>query len=249
MTYGNPSIGAALAQFQAEGIDRILVFPLYPQFSSTTTAPVYDAVNRAAGGRRCPLFLERKRDYPTLRVVPPYYADPGYIAAQAAIVRDTLAQGDASPDQVIFSFHGNPKRYIDEGDPYRAQCETTGRLLAEALQLDAGQWRVTFQSQFGREEWLRPYTGEVLEHLGQEGVRSVLVACPGFTADCLETLDEIAREGEEQFLAGGGEQYAVAPCLNAHPQWLDALAAIARRETLGWVEVGESAPAKGPEPT
>jgi ferrochelatase len=237
MTYGNPSIGAALAQFRAEGIERILVFPLYPQYSSSTTAPVYDAVIRAAGGRRCPLFLERKRDYPTLRFVPPYYDDPGYIAALAAIARETLAQAEQPPERVIFSYHGNPQRYIDEGDPYRVQCEATSRLLAEALDLPDGQWTTTFQSQFGREEWLRPYTDEVLTGLGQGGVRSAVVACPGFTADCLETLDEIGNEGEEQFRAGGGAHYAVVPCLNAQPRWLDALAAIARRETQGWVKV------------
>jgi len=234
MRYGEPSIARAIGTLEQEGIDRILVFPMYPQFSCTTTGSIYDAVNRAACGRRCPWFFDRKRLIPALRFVPPYYDHPAYIDALRQSVADEVARLDWTPDRYLITFHGIPKRYVDEGDPYRRQCEETRRLLAQALDLSDDQWVGGFQSRFGKEPWLEPYTEEVLEELGAQGVRRIVAACPGFTADCLETLDEIGREGAEQFRSGGGEALHLVPCLNDHPTWLDAMAAIARTELMGW---------------
>ena len=235
MRYGHPSIQSAMDAFAAEGIHRILILPMYPQFSVTTTGSINDAVVDAAFGRPGGLTPDRRRKMPTLRFAPPYYDDSGYTGALAAIIRHTIEDA-GEPEIVLFSFHGVPQRYADEGEPYRAQCEETARLLAAALGLEAGRWRVTFQSRFGREPWLQPYTGQTLATLGAQKTRSLLAACPGFTADCLETMDEIGHEGRVEFEQAGGGAFTLVPCLNAHPLWLDALAAIARRETQGWVE-------------
>ncbi len=234
MTYGSPSIASALHTLEAAGIDRILVLSMFPQYSSTTTAPIYDAVYRAAAGRHAFWAHDHKRYIPTLRFVPPYYDEPGYIAALKAVLEEDMARLDFMPEQHVFSFHGIPRRYIETGDPYRQQCETTARLLAEALALPDSQWRVSFQSRFGPEEWLTPYTEDVLENMGREGVRRVVVNPLSFTADCLETLDELGNEGEELFHAGGGELFHLVPCLNAHPLWLETLTGIVQRETQGW---------------
>ena len=234
MRYGEPSIERAIKTLEGEGIDRILIFSMYPQFSSTTTGSIYDAVNRAANGRRCPWFFDRKRQMPTLRFVPPYYDHPAYIDALKQSINDEIDRLDWTPDRHLITFHGIPKRYVDEGDPYRRQCEETARLLATALDLGKDDWTSGFQSRFGKEPWLEPYTEEVLASLGAQGVRHLIAACPGFTADCLETLDEIGREGDELFRQGGGEALHLAPCLNAHPAWLDAMATIARQELSGW---------------
>lgn len=236
MRYGEPSIDAAMRQFAERGIERILAFPMYPQFSCSTTGSIYDAVNRAAMGRRCPWFFDRKRSMPTLRFVPPYYDHPAYIEALALRVRESRAQLDWQPDCHLITFHGIPKRYVDEGDPYRSHCEETARLLAQTLELSDDNWTVGFQSRFGKEPWLEPYTDEVLEGLGDKGVKKLLACCPGFTSDCLETIDEIGREGGEEFASGGGERFHLSPCLNDHPAWLDAMAQIAREETAGWVK-------------
>jgi ferrochelatase len=236
MRYGSPSIAEAMAMLEREGIDRILIFSMFPQFSCSTTASIYDAANMAAGGRRCPLFHERKRTYPTLRFVPPYYAEQGYIEALKATIKEAVADMAEPPERYLFSFHGIPRRYVDEGDPYRRQCEITAGLLAQALNLPDDRWTIAFQSQFGREEWLQPYTEDVLAELGAGGVRSLLAVCPGFTADCLETIDEIGREGTHQFTEAGGEMLTLVPCLNAHPAWLDVMADLARRETQGWLD-------------
>ncbi len=235
MRYGQPSIAAALRTLQQEGVERIIVFPMFPQFSSTTTGSIYDAVNRAATGRRCPLFFDRKRQMPTLRFVPPYYDHPAYIEALKTTIQEAAQNLNTAPDRHLITFHGIPKRYVDEGDPYRQQCETTAHLLAAALGLRDDEWVLGFQSRFGKEPWLEPYTEEILESLGGQDVKSVLAACPGFTADCLETLDEIGHEGQEQFARGGGDRLHLVPCLNAHPTWLDAMAAIARQESAGWI--------------
>jgi ferrochelatase len=235
MRYGNPSIQAALDAFQAEGIDRIVVLSMYPQFSISTTGSIYDAVAEAAFGHGSFLRPDRRRMMPALRFVPPYFDDPGYIGALAAQVGEHI-DAAAPPEQIMFSFHGVPQRYVDEGDPYQAQCEVTGRLLAQALGLAEGRWTQTYQSRFGPEQWLKPATDTTLEALGQAKTESLLVACPGFTADCLETVDEIGHEGRGTFTEAGGGRFTLAPCLNAHPAWLDALAAIVRREAQGWLE-------------
>ncbi len=242
MRYGNPSIASAMREFAAEGIERIIVVPMFPQFSASTTGSIYDGVNQAAYGKSGGLRFGRKRAMPTLRFVPPYYDHPAYIDALKITLEEATDRAGI-PDKYLFSFHGIPQRYVDEGDPYRAHCETTADLLATALRLRPEQWTVAFQSQFGREPWLQPYTEDVLKNLGGEGVQSLIVACPGFTADCLETLDEIGNEGHEQFAAGGGEQFALAPCLNDHPAWLDALAIITREEAAGWMQDDSRAPA------
>ena len=236
MRYGRPSIASAVQELTDAGCERIVVLPMFPQFSCSTTGSIYDAVIQAANGRRCPLFFDRRRRMPTLRFVPPYYAHPGYIAALRVTVEEEVERSGRLPDRYLFTFHGLPRRYVDEGDPYREHCEVTAGLLAEALGLESGQWLLGFQSRFGKEEWLQPYTDELLEGLGAEGVRRLVAACPGFTADCLETLDEIGREGGEQFRSAGGEELRLVPCVNAHPAWLEAMAAIVRQESAGWVD-------------
>ena len=234
MRYGEPSIARAVQSLEQEGVERILVFPMYPQFSCATTGSIYDAVNRAALGRRCPWFFDRKRQMPALRFVPPYADHPAYIDALKQLVAAAVARLSWTPDRYLITFHGIPRRYVDEGDPYRRHCEETARQLATALGLAEDEWISGFQSRFGKEPWLEPYTEEVLARLGGQGVRRLVAICPGFTADCLETLDEIGREGAEQFSSGGGQQFHLVPCLNDHPAWLDAMAAIARQELAGW---------------
>ena len=234
MRYGEPRIERAIQSLEQEGIERILVFPMFPQFSCATTGSIYDAVNRAALGRRCPWFFDRKRQMPALRFVPPYADHPAYINALKRSVTEAAARLSWTPDRYLITFHGIPQRYVDEGDPYRRQCEETAHQLAAALGLADDEWVSGFQSRFGKEPWLEPYTEEVLERLGGQDVRRLVAICPGFTADCLETLDEIGREGAEQFAHGGGQQFHLVPCLNDHPAWLDAMATIARQELAGW---------------
>ena len=234
MRYGEPSIARAVQSLEQEGVERILVFPMFPQFSCATTGSIYDAVNRAALGRRCPWFFSRKRQMPALRFVPPYADHPAYINALKQSVAEAVARLSWTPDRYLITFHGIPRRYVDEGDPYRRQCEETAHQLATALGLADDEWVRGFQSRFGKEPWLEPYTEEVLERLGGQDVRRLVAVCPGFTADCLETLDEIGREGAEQFSSGGGQQFHLVPCLNDHPAWLDAMATIARQELAGW---------------
>ena len=234
MRYGEPSIACAVQSLEREGVERILVFPMYPQFSCATTGSIYDAVNRAALGRRCPWFFDRKRQMPALRFVPPYADHPAYINALKQSVATAVARLSWTPDRYLITFHGIPQRYVHEGDPYRRHCEETAHRLATALGLADDEWVSGFQSRFGKEPWLEPYTEDVLARLGGQGVRRLVAICPGFTADCLETLDEIGREGAEQFARGGGHQFHLVPCLNDHPAWLDAMAAIARQELAGW---------------
>lgn len=237
MTYGNPSMKHAVETLERAGIDRIVVLPMFPQYSSTTTASVYDTVYRAAAGRP----HENKRHVPALRFVPPYYDHPGYIEAMAELLRAEVAQWGQTPDRYLFTFHGNPERYDRTGDPYRGQCEATAGYLAAALGLRDDQWLITFQSRFGPEEWLQPYTDETIEHLAHEGVERLLVFPPGFTADCLETVDELGNEGLEEWEGAGGkpEGYHLAACLNDNPRFLDTLAQIIEREASGW-QVTES---------
>lgn len=236
MTYGNPSIASAIRMLEEEGIDRIIILPMFPQFSSTTTGSIYDAVYRVAAGRRCPLFHERKRAIPSLRFVPPYYDHPAYICAMHDHLRAELAKLDHTPDKFVITFHGIPNRYIKTGDPYRGQCEQTARLLADAMGWQDEEWLICFQSRFGPEKWLEPYTDDTLKSLAEAGVKRPFVFSPGFVTDCLETLDELGNEGREQFeeRGGHGENYTLAPCLNGYHGFVDALEAIIRNESKGW---------------
>ncbi len=224
MRYGNPSLASVLDELQAGGIERILAFPMYPQYAGATTGSSLEQLFGDAG---------RRRVVPSIRVVAPYFDDADYIEALARgieQVRDT----NERPDTLLLSFHGLPKRYAEEGDPYPDHCRATAAALTRRLGWDDGRVRVTFQSRFGREEWLQPYTAQTLEELGRQRAK-IMVACPGFTADCLETLEEIGITGREQFVERGGQSFARVPCLNADAAWLDAMARIARRELAGWL--------------
>ncbi len=226
MRYGNPSIEAGLAALDARGVRRVLVLPLYPQYSASTTASTFDAVAEV---------LRRTRHIPELRFVGEYHRDAGYLDSLAASIRAHRERHGAA-EQLLFSFHGIPQRYADAGDPYPGQCEATASAVARRLGLRDGEWRLTFQSRFGREPWLQPYTDHTLRELAAAGVRRVAVVCPGFAADCLETLEEIEGENRELFLEAGGEEFAYIAALNDAPDHLDALAAIAARNLAGWVE-------------
>ncbi|MBK9123807.1 MAG: ferrochelatase [Chloroflexi bacterium] len=242
MRYGQPGLIDAIRGLEARGIDRIVVLPMYPQYSSTTTASIYDGAYQGAAGRRCPLFNERKRFVPTLRFVEPYFDHPGYIESMCRHLTAQIDSMDAPPDVTILTFHGIPNRYIQTGDPYRAQCDSTARLLAEAMGWDESQWRVSFQSRFGPEKWLEPYTDGTIEQLAHEKAGRVLVFSPGFTTDCLETLDELGNEGREAFVEAGGSEhdFTLAPCLNANPDWIDVLAGLVRQNAAGWTDAAST---------
>lgn len=224
MRYGQPSIASRLDELKAAGVTRVLVLQAYPQYSATTTASVIDEVNA---------WSARVRRVPEFRFVNDYHDDAGYIDALARSVARHW-QRNGRPDQLVMSFHGIPARNIRLGDPYHAQCVVTARLLAERLQLTPEQYRVTFQSRFGRAKWLEPYTEPTLRELGAKGVKRVDVMCPGFPADCLETLEEIAMEGRDAFLHAGGKEFGYIPCLNDSHDWITALAGIAERHLAGW---------------
>lgn len=226
MRYGRPSIAARLAELQAMGCERILLVPLYPQYSAATTGTVCDKAFDA---------LKTMRWQPTLRVAPPYYDDPAYIDALAASMRDRLGMLDFEPEVTIASFHGLPVEYFEKGDPYHCHCQKTGRLLREALGWDEQQLIVTFQSRFGRAEWLQPYTDKTIARLASEGVKRLAVVTPGFGADCVETLEEIAIGGGEIFREHGGEKFAVLPCLNDSDAGMEFLASHVSRELQGWL--------------
>jgi ferrochelatase len=225
MRYGQPSLSGVLNEFQANGIERILAFPMYPQYAGATTGSSLEQLFGDAGGRRV---------VPSVRVVAPYFDDADYIEALARGIEQRVRDSNELPDTLLLSFHGLPKRYAEEGDPYPRHCQATAAALTRRLGWDDGRVRVTFQSRFGREEWLQPYTAQTLEDLGRQRAR-IMVACPGFTADCLETLEEIGITGREQFVERGGQSFARVPCLNDDPAWLDAMARIARRELAGWL--------------
>lgn len=225
MRYGQPSVASAIEKLKAQGCDRILALPLYPQYAASSTATALDAVFGA---------LQAARNMPELRTVRHYHDHPGYIAALAQSVRDYWMQ-NGRPDQLVMSFHGVPKFTLTKGDPYHCECQKTGRLLAEALNLTSDQYRVTFQSRFGKAEWLKPYTQPTLEELGHAGTGRVDVICPGFAADCLETLEEINMECRAAFLANGGKEFHYIPALNERPDWIRALADIALGHLQGWL--------------
>lgn len=226
MRYGKPSIAERLEAMKAAGCTRLLVAPLYPQYSAATTATVMDAVFDV---------LKQWRWQPALRTLPPYFDDPAYIEALARSLEAGLAGLDFEPDVVLASFHGMPERTLALGDPYHCHCQKTTRLLAERLGWPEGRLRLSFQSRFGRAEWLKPYTEATLRELAADGVKRVAVLAPGFAADCLETLEEIAMEGRELFLHAGGEHYAYLPCLNADAPGLAMLRTLIARELEGWV--------------
>jgi len=230
MRYGEPSIPCAIDELCAAGVERILLFSLYPQYSGPTTGSTYDEVLR---------WLPRRRVVPALRVVPPYHEHPAYIQAVAQTAREHIAALPKAPEMILISFHGIPKRYIEAGDIYRSHCERSAELIAAAMGLvtgpQNGNCRLAFQSLFGKEEWMRPYTSETIEQMGREGLKRIAVILPGFTADCLETIDEIGREGLHQFRRTGGEDLYRVPCLNTHPAWISAMARIARDELAGWL--------------
>ncbi|HEY4370933.1 MAG TPA: ferrochelatase [Burkholderiales bacterium] len=213
--YANPSIDSMLDELVAKGCDRILIVPLYPQYAGSTTASVHDAVAAWAG---------RTRNLPALNFLRNFHDYPGYIDALAASVRQHWEQEVGPPDVLLMSFHGVPRRTLELGDPYHCECLKTGRLLAEALGLDEDRYRITFQSRFGKAEWLQPYTAPALAELGRAGTGRVDVICPGFVSDCLETLEEIAMEGRDEFLAAGGKKFTYIPCLNERDDWMQALA-------------------------
>ena len=224
MRYGNPSIASQLDELKARGCTRILVVPLYPQYSGTTTASVIDAVGAWARG---------VRHVPELRFVNRFHDDPGYIRALTRVMHQHW-QAHGRPDKLVMSFHGVPERTLTLGDPYHCECLKTARLLAERLALKDGEWVVSFQSRFGKAKWLEPATQTVLEQLGRAGTPRVDVVCPGFVADCLETLEEIAIEGRDAFKAAGGQEFHYVPCLNDNPMWMAALAEIVQEHLQGW---------------
>lgn len=227
MRYGQPSIAATLTRLKAQGCTRILLLPLYPQYSASTSATAFDA---AYG------WAQSTRNQPELRTVRSFADDPGYIAALAASVREHW-QTNGRPTEsyrLIMSFHGVPRYTLDKGDPYHCECQKTGRLLAEALGLSNDEYQVSFQSRFGRAEWLQPYTAPTLHALGEKGLQRVDVICPGFPADCLETLEEIAMEGKTEFMQAGGKDYRYIPCLNEREDWIHALADLAAKHLQGW---------------
>ena len=230
MRYGQPSIASALESLKAHGARRILLFPLYPQFSASTTASTFDAVAKE--------FMQQ-RWIPELRVVNNYGADESYINACAAQIQNHWVS-HSQKQKLIFSFHGLPKRNLELGDPYHCECQQTARLIAEKLNLKEAQWQLTFQSRFGRAEWLQPYTIKTMSELPNEGVKSIDVFCPGFSADCIETLEEISLENRDVFLQAGGESFSYIPALNAEAVHIDALTQITLQHTQGWPELSSS---------
>jgi len=224
MRYGQPSITAVLEELKATGCERLLVLPAYPQYSATTTASIFDAVFA---------YFERSRNVPELRLIKHYHDHAGYLGALEKSVRDHWAT-HGQPDKLVMSFHGTPKRTLLLGDPYFCECHKTGRLLAEQLGLKPDQYLITFQSRFGKAEWLQPYTQPTLEKLGQAGTGRVDVICPGFIGDCLETLEEINMEVRDAYLNTGGREFHYIPCLNESPAWIAGMSDLVEQHLAGW---------------
>ncbi len=225
MRYGNPSVKERLLALQAQGCDRILLVPLYPQYSAATSATACDKVFEA---------LMQMRWQPTIRVAHPYFDEPAYITALAQSVTEGLAKLDFEPEVILASFHGVPKEYLDKGDPYHCHCAKTARLLREALGMSKERFRLTFQSRFGPAEWLQPYTDKTVIELAKSGVKSLAVITPGFSADCLETIEEIGVENSEYFFHNGGEKFARIDCLNASDGGISTIVDLVKRELSGW---------------
>src|SRR6201995_216185 len=226
MRYGNPSIRSRIEALTAQGCNRLLVVPLYPQYSAATSATVCDEVFRV---------LASLRTQPTLRVSPPYYHDPNYIEALAASIGAHLAMLPFKPELIVASFHGMPKDYVDKGDPYQAQCVATEDALRQRLGLDASKLLLTFQSRFGNAEWLQAYTDKTIEQLAKDGTTRIAVGMPGFSADCLETLEEIAQEKAHIFKQNGGEAFSAIPCLNDSDGGMNVITQLVLRELQGWI--------------
>ena len=230
MSIGNPSIAEVLGQMRQQGCERILLLPLYPQYAASSTASAFDEVFAQ---------LRKMRNTPAIRTVKHYHDHPGYIAALTQNVRDYWMK-NGKPDKLVMSFHGVPRFTLEKGDPYHCECQKTGRLLAEMLELHAGEYQICFQSRFGRAEWLTPYTSVTLEELGKQNTRRIDVVCPGFVSDCLETLEEIAMEGKAIFIQAGGHEFHYIPCLNERDDWIKALADIALANLQGWLGLEQS---------
>jgi len=226
MRYGNPSIAEQIGALHAQGCERILIAPLYPQYSASTTATVNDRAFET---------LKSMRWQPALRCLPPYYDHPAYIEALAQSIAQHFAAEEQRPEVILASFHGLPQEYFDKGDPYYCHCARTTRLLRERLGLNEGQLRMTFQSRFGPKKWLQPYTDKTLKTLAREGVRHLAVVMPGFAADCLETLEEMAMQNRDLFLGHGGNRYDVIPCLNDSETGIDMLHSLVVQELAGWI--------------
>lgn len=226
MRYGEPSVAARIADLKARGCERILVVPLYPQYAAATTATVADVAFDA---------LKAMRHQPAVRIAPPWHDDPVYIDAVAKSLEADLATLDWQPEVILASFHGIPKAYFDKGDPYFCHCAKTMRLLRARLGMDETRLRTTFQSRFGKAEWLRPYTDETVAELARSGVKRLAVIAPGFAADCLETIDELGRENAEIFHENGGERFHLVPCLNDTAPGLDVIETVVARELGGWI--------------
>jgi protoporphyrin/coproporphyrin ferrochelatase len=226
MRYGKPSIASALTELRKANARRILVLPLYPQYSSSTTATVFDAVTKE---------LQRWRWLPELRFINQYHDHPAYIRALVLSIQQHWAV-HGEPERLLFSFHGIPRQYFDLGDPYHCQCQKTARLVTAQLGLAPARWFLAFQSRLGKQEWLRPYTDQTLNEWGAAGVQSVQVLSPGFSADCLETIEEIDAENRHRFLAAGGKQYSYIPCLNDAAAHIELLAELVTQHTSGWAE-------------
>jgi protoporphyrin/coproporphyrin ferrochelatase len=224
MRYGNPSVASQLDALKAEGATRVLILPAYPQYSATTTASVFDAVYD---------WASKTRVVPELRFVNHYHDHPAYITALAESVKKHWSQSGRA-EQLVMSFHGVPERTLHLGDPYHCECHKTARLLAQALGLSPQQYKVTFQSRFGKAKWLQPYTEPTVVAMAKQGVKSVDVICPGFVADCLETLEEINQEVRHAFVAAGGQRFEYIACLNDSPTWIQALRDITATYMLGW---------------
>ena len=225
MRYGNPSIPSVLRKLKEQNCQRILIVPMYPQYAASTTATVTDIVYRE---------LQQMRNTPAIRTIKHFHDHPGYIKALAGSINGYWMK-HGRPEKLVMSFHGLPRKSLEQGDPYHCECRKTGRLLAQELRLKDDQYAVSFQSRFGRAEWLQPYTTTTLKELGKQKTRRVDIVCPGFVADCLETLEEIAQEGKEDFQHAGGGEYHYIPCLNGRDDWMHALTDLVMDNLQGWL--------------
>jgi ferrochelatase len=226
MRYANPTTESRILALKEQGCDRILLLPLYPQYAAPTTATACDHAFRA---------LMKMRWQPAIRTAPAYYDNRAYIDALARSMQQSLAKLDFEPEKIIATFHGMPEKYFAKGDPYHCQCQKTSRLLREKLGIAQERWLTTFQSRFGNDPWLQPYTDKTVEGLAKSGTKKIALVAPGFSADCLETLEELDRENRHYFESNGGEKFAYLPALNDSPEGIDVIEAVARRELMGWI--------------